>query len=45
MAPSTPISDRPAEDLYGLLLMQHQPFGEYPIHREIKQTEYQAQVG
>ncbi|MBK8835031.1 MAG: beta-lactamase family protein [Anaerolineae bacterium] len=35
----------PAEDLYGLLLMQHHPFGEYPIHREFKQTVYQALVG
>lgn len=35
----------PKDDLYGLLLMQHNPYGEYPIHREFKQTVYQALVG
>lgn len=35
----------PMEALYGLILMQHNPYGEYPIHREFKQTVYQALVG
>ncbi|MEO6063513.1 MAG: serine hydrolase domain-containing protein [Thermoflexales bacterium] len=35
----------PREQLYGLILMQHNPYGEYPIHREFKQTVYQALVG
>jgi CubicO group peptidase (beta-lactamase class C family) len=35
----------PKTELFGLLLMQHNPFGEYPIHREFKQTVYQALVG
>jgi CubicO group peptidase (beta-lactamase class C family) len=35
----------PKEQLYGLILLQQFPFGEYPIHREFKQTVYQALVG
>ena len=35
----------PKDELYGLLLMQHNPYGEYPIHREFKQTVYQALLG
>lgn len=34
----------PKEQLYGLVLLQHFPYGEYPIHREFKQTVYQALV-